>query len=51
VQNDPDEMKHVYGDPAYTEVQTNLHIKLEDIRIKYGDSDELAEKFIENHKR
>jgi arylsulfatase A-like enzyme len=51
LQNDPDEMKNVYGDPAYSEIQSSLHTKLEELRLKYGDSDELAKKFIDNYRR
>lgn len=45
--NDPKELNNVYGDPAYAEVQQNLHKELEEIRKKYGDSDELNQKYID----
>jgi arylsulfatase A-like enzyme len=45
--NDPNEMKSVYGDPAYSEIQAMLHRKLEELRDQFGDSDELNQKFIE----
>jgi len=43
---DPDEMKNVYNDPAYTSVQKHLHKRLVKLMKKYGDSDELAKKFL-----
>lgn len=47
LEKDPSEMKSVYNDPAYTDVQEMLHKKLEELRIKYGDSDELNRMFIQ----
>ena len=38
---DPAEMKNVYDDPAYANVRDGLHEKLEELRLQYGDSDEL----------
>ena len=38
---DPMEMKNVYDDPAYASVREDLHKRLEELRLKYGDSDEL----------
>ena len=38
---DPAEMKNVYDDPAYATVRDDLHEKLEELRLQYGDSDEL----------
>jgi len=43
---DPHEMNNVYGDPAYAEVQEELHRQMEQIREKYGDSDELSRQYI-----
>jgi hypothetical protein len=37
----------VYGEPAYSEIQTMLHIRLEELRVQYGDSDELNQKFLQ----
>ena len=45
--NDPLELKSVYDDPAYAEVVEELKVKLDGLRIKYGDSEELDRKFIE----
>jgi len=47
LQKDPDEMNNVYGDPAYAEVQAELHRRLTGLRIQYGDSEELDKKFLE----
>jgi len=46
LQKDPHEMKSVYNDPAYAAVQKELHARLIELRKKYGDSDELDQKFI-----
>lgn len=44
---DPKELNNVYDDPEYAEVRKRLHEELEKIRIKYGDSDALNQKYIE----
>lgn len=46
LEKDPDEMKNVYDDPQYAPIVKELKEKLEQLRAKYGDSDELAQKFI-----
>lgn len=46
LEKDPREMKSVYNDPTYAEVQKMMHQRLADLRTKYGDSDELDQKFI-----
>ncbi len=48
--NDPNEMQSVYGDPEYSEIQAMLHRRLEELRDQFGDSDELNKKFIEAHR-
>ena len=45
--NDTMEMKNVYDDPAYAEVVVDLKARLEELRIKYLDSEELDQKFID----
>ena len=40
-------MTNVYDDPAYTQVASRLHEELKEIRIKYKDSPELDQKFID----
>ncbi|WP_167606130.1 sulfatase [Maribellus sediminis] len=47
---DPLELNSVYNDPAYTEVAATMKQKLKDIRLKYKDSDELDQHFIELYK-
>ncbi len=46
---DPDEMNSIYGEPEYSEIQAMLHNKLEELREKYGDSDELAQEFLQDY--
>ncbi len=45
----PHEMKSVYNDPAYADVQKDLHKRLNELRAQYGDSDELDQKFIQEY--
>ena len=40
-------MKSVYGDPAYAQIEADLHEKLTELRTKYGDSEELDKQFLE----
>jgi hypothetical protein len=40
------EMKNVYNDPAYASIKKNLHKRLLNLMIKYGDSEELAKSFL-----
>jgi arylsulfatase A-like enzyme len=40
------ELHNVYDDPAYAEVVKDLKQKLEEIRIKYGDSEELDQQYL-----
>jgi len=47
LEKDPHEMKSVYGDPAYADIQADLHKRLTELRAKYGDSDELDQQFIQ----
>ena len=51
--NDPQEMKNVYHNPAYANAVTELHKKLDELRLKYKDSPEFDRKVInlyENNK-
>ena len=43
------EMKNVYDDPAYTDVVVDLKNKLDDLRIKYKDSEELDQMYIDKY--
>jgi arylsulfatase A-like enzyme len=45
---DPQEMSNLYGKPEYAAVQVQLHKKLEELRLKYGDSDELSQKYLKS---
>ena len=38
LRSDPDEMRNVYGDPAYAEIRQDLHRELELLRSHYDDS-------------
>lgn len=46
---DPNEMNNVYDNPEYADVVAELKIRLEELREKYGDSDELNQKYIDLH--
>ena len=46
LEKDPSELNNVYQDPAYAEVKEELHLKLAELRKKYGDSDELDQRYI-----
>ncbi len=39
LKEDPQELRNVYGDPAYAKVQTELEAELERLRRLYGDTD------------
>ena len=45
---DPSEMKSVYGDPAYADIQAMLHKRLDELREHYGDSDELRQYYLDH---
>ena len=49
LETDPMEMKNIYNDPAYADVQEMLHKRLEELREYYGDSDELNDKFLKSY--
>lgn len=44
---DPDELVNVYDDPAYADVRATLHVRLEELREQYGDSEALDRSFLE----
>lgn len=44
---DPQELKNVYDDPAYAEIRADLHQRLDELRIKYKDSSELSQVYID----
>ena len=45
--NDPFEINNVYDDPKYAEVVKEMHEKLNELRVKYKDSEELDKKYIQ----
>ncbi len=49
LENDPDEMTNIYDDPDYAAVKADMHRRLQDIRAKYGDSDELDQKYLTSY--
>ena len=47
--NDPNEMNNIYENEEYSDIRENLHIRLEKLRDKYQDSDELNEFYIQKY--
>jgi arylsulfatase A-like enzyme len=47
---DTHEMKNVYHDPAYAEIVADLTKQLAELRVKYQDSEELDQKYIQLYK-
>lgn len=47
--NDPLELRNVYDDPEYSGVLDELKQKLVDLRLKYSDSKELDQKYINKY--
>ena len=45
--NDVSELNNVYDDPAYTEIVKKLKKELAELRVKYKDSKELDQKYID----
>jgi len=46
--NDPSEMNNLYNHPEYARVQKEMHQKLIEIRLKYGDSDALDKQHLQH---
>jgi arylsulfatase A-like enzyme len=44
---DPDELKNVYEDEAYSGIRSQLHKRLKALRAEYGDSDCLTQQMLE----
>lgn len=44
---DPQEMNNVFDDPAYQDVIADLKVKLDELRVKYKDSEALDQKYID----
>ena len=49
LENDPNEMQSVYGDPVYAEIQGMLHKRLLELREEFGDSDQLQQQFLNEY--
>lgn len=49
LEKDPHEMKNVYNDPTYADIRKELHKQLDELRLKYQDSDSLSKKFIDEY--
>ena len=49
LQNDPNEMNNIYSDPKYSEIKEEMHEKLSELRIKYGDSKEMDQKNLDRY--
>ena len=49
LEKDPTEMINLYGQKEYEEVQKKMHLRLSELREKYGDSDELDQMQIERY--
>ena len=47
LEKDPQEINNIYNNEEYTEVQKDLHERLEQLRVKYKDSDELTQDYLE----
>lgn len=48
LKTDPQEMNNVYNDPAYNSVKSDLHKRLNNLMVKYKDSEKLAKSFLPN---
>ncbi|RKY89919.1 sulfatase [candidate division KSB1 bacterium] len=46
LKNDPHELNNLYGNPEYKDIVKRLKRELNELRKKYGDSDELTRKFL-----
>ncbi len=49
LQNDPNEMNNIYDDPKYSEIKEQMHKKLSELRVKYGDSKEMDQKNLDRY--
>ena len=43
---DPLEMKNVYNDPSYASIKADLYKRLDQLRLKYKDSEASAKSFL-----
>ena len=49
LEEDPSEMRNVYGEESYARIQTQLHKKLDSLRLFYGDSNQNDQAFLQNY--
>ena len=49
LEEDPNEMTNVYNDINYSEIQKEMHLRLQEMRDQYGDSDELTKDNLERY--
>ena len=49
LEEDPSEMNNLYNHPDYKKVQKELHQRLSELRVDYGDSDSLDQMHIERY--
>ena len=49
LEQDPSEMNNLYGKKEYEAVQKKMHLRLTELREKYGDSDALDQMHIERY--
>jgi len=49
LEQDPSEMNNLYDNPDYKSVQDQLHLRLSELRMQYGDSDSLDKMHIERY--
>jgi arylsulfatase A-like enzyme len=48
MEDDPAEMNNLYNQPEYAGIQEEMHQKLKEIRLKYGDSDSLDQQHLQH---
>ncbi len=46
---DPMEMNNLYANESYDEIKQSLHKRLEELRVQYGDSDELNQQNLDRY--
>ncbi|WP_296703914.1 sulfatase [Algoriphagus sp.] len=46
---DPYELKNVYGDPEYADIQADLHKQLDGLREKYGDNSQISQRYLDEY--
>ena len=49
LKNDPSEMNNIYNDPEYAKIKKMMHLRLTEMRDKYGDTDELNEMHLKRY--